>query len=399
MVFEKITTDKASYKILDLGMHPYADTFIKKNNLDKNEPIYPLQCFLNIRTGFIFNKVITSAYDRYNFFDYSYTSSNSKYSRTYWKDFFKVIKKNILKDGDKILEIGSNDGYLCEQFKNEGYKVYGIDASKKMSILAKKKKIETFNFIFNKKKSFILKKKVGKFNIIIANNVLNHSNEPFDFVKGIENILQKNGYFVFEVPYWLFLVKNKKFDQIYHEHINHFTIKSIIFLIRGTTLSITNIDISSYHGGSLRIICQKNKKNNRFIIKKFLREEYKYKLFNLSTYKKIQKQLKMRKLRFLKKIVQLKLNNQIIFGIGAAAKANTLINYLKLDKDLVDGITDISPLKINKYTPLSRIPIYNDNYLKKFKKNIYVLILSWNISKLLISKIKKINKKIKFIKF
>jgi hypothetical protein len=66
---------------------------------------------------------------------------------------------------------------------------------------------------------------------------------------------------------------------------------------------------------------------------------------------------------------------------------------------LVDGITDISPLKINKYTPLSRIPIYNDNYLKKFKKNIYVLILSWNISKLLILKIKKINKKIKFIKF
>jgi hypothetical protein len=174
---------------------------------------------------------------------------------------------------------------------------------------------------------------------------------------------------------------------------------SVIPTPRGTTLSITNIDISSYHGGSLRIICQKNKKNNRFIIKKFLREEYKYKLFNLSTYKKIQKQLKMRKLRFLKKIVQLKLNNQIIFGIGAAAKANTLINYLKLDKDLVDGITDISPLKINKYTPLSRIPIYNDNYLKKFKKNIYVLILSWNISKLLISKIKKINKKIKFIKF
>lgn len=66
---------------------------------------------------------------------------------------------------------------------------------------------------------------------------------------------------------------------------------------------------------------------------------------------------------------------------------------------MINFITDISPYKINKLTPLSRIPIYNDNYLKKIKDRIYVVILSWNISKLLIIKLKKINKKLVFIKF
>ena len=135
------------------------------------------------------------------------------------------------------------------------------------------------------------------------------------------------------------------------------------------------------------------------IIKKFLDEEYKYKLFEVNTYKKIQENLTMRKLKFLKKIINIKLKKEIIFGVGAAAKANTLMNYLKLDKELINGVTDISPLKINKFTPLSRIPIYHDNFLKKFNKKIYVVVLNWNMSKIVLKKLKLINKKIKFINF
>jgi 2-polyprenyl-3-methyl-5-hydroxy-6-metoxy-1,4-benzoquinol methylase len=152
MQFKKIISSNKSIKIFDLGMHPYADTFIQKKDLHRNEPVFPLQCNLNPRTGFIFNKIITSSQERYNLFDYSYTSSNSSYSRKYWKSVYKNIKCKILKKNDKILEIGSNDGYLCKQFQKNGFKIYGIDASKKMSKIANKDKIKTFNLIFDKKK-------------------------------------------------------------------------------------------------------------------------------------------------------------------------------------------------------------------------------------------------------
>jgi len=76
-----------------------------------------------------------------------------------------------------------------------------------------------------------------------------------------------------------------------------------------------------------------------------------------------------------------------------------MINFMKLDNSMIDYITDISPHKINKYTPLSRIPIVHDNILKKIKNKVYVLILSWNISDILINKIKKLNNKLIFIKF
>jgi hypothetical protein len=35
---------KSNIKIFDLGNHPFADTFISKNDLKKKEPIYPLRC-------------------------------------------------------------------------------------------------------------------------------------------------------------------------------------------------------------------------------------------------------------------------------------------------------------------------------------------------------------------
>lgn len=399
MQFNKIISSNKSIKIFDLGMHPYADTFIEKKYLHRNEPVFPLQCYLNPQTGFIFNKIITSSQERYNLFDYSYTSSNSNYSRKYWKSFYKNIKYKILKKNDKILEIGSNDGYLCKQFQKNGFKIYGVDASRKMSKIANKDKIKTFNLIFDKKNSQVVKKKTGNFDIIIANNVLNHSNEPFEFVNSVANILKKGGYFVFEVPYWLNLVKKKQFDQIYHEHINYFTVKAIQHLLKKTKLFITDIVNTEYHGGSLRIFCKKDGIQNNLLIKKFLNDEIKHKLFQSSTYQIIMNELKIRKYKFLKKILKIKLNKNKIIGIGAAAKANTMINFLKLDNDTIDYVTDISPYKIGKYTPLSRIPIVHDKILKQFKKRVYVLILSWNISNILIKKIRELNSNLVFIKF
>ena len=59
-------------------------------------------------------------------------------------------------------------------------------------------------------------------------------------------------------------------------------------------------------------------------------------------------------------------------------------------------MTDASKFKIGKFTPKSRIPIYNDEKLTKYEK-VCAILLSWNISSLL-KKLTQINKDIKFIK-
>ncbi len=395
---------KKEIEILNLGFHPYADTFIEKKYLKLSEPIYKLSCTLNKKSYLIQNKFKTPDYERYNLYDYSYTSSNSSYSKVYWQKYFSNVDDNFKDDGKiskkiKVLEIGSNDGYLLSQFKKNDYSVLGIDASKKMCQLANKKKIKTLNLIFNFENSKNIKRKYGTFDLIIANNVLNHSNNPEDFVKAAKNVMSKNSLFIVEFPYWLNLVRDKKFDQIYHEHVSYFTIKYFDNFLKRLNLSITNIQETEYHGGSLRIFLKKKPfitKNQ--LVQIYIKKEEKLGLFKKKTYLRFMKEIKKRKMLLLKKIIRYKSLNYKIVGIGAAAKANTFINYMGFNHEVIDFVTDISKFKIGKWLPLSRIPIKHDNKIRNIKK-LCIIVLSWNLSKILKPKILKINKYAKLISF
>ena len=108
--------------------------------------------------------------------------------------------------------------------------------------------------------------------------------------------------------------------------------------------------------------------------------------------------IKKRKISLIKKIIKFKSLNYTIAGVGAAAKANTFLNYMGFNNETIDFVTDISKFKIGKWLPLSRIPIKSDNNLKDIKK-LCVIVLSWNLHKILKPKILKINKYAKIISF
>jgi len=282
--------------ILDLGLHPFADTFISKNKLKKKEPIISLKVYLCKKTGIIQVGNITKAEERYNLYDYSYTSANSEYSRNHWKNFYKDIIKFLKKKQINVYEIGSNDGFLLSNFKKFGHKVMGIDASKFMTSLANKNKIFTLQKIFNFKNSKEILKKYGRCDLIIANNVLNHSNDPMDFIKGVHNILSDKGTFVFELPYWLKTVNTQKFDQIYHEHITYFTVLMAFNVLKKNNFQIKKITQNNYHGGSIRVFSQKSpqpKLNDK--ISRYIKLEKEKGLFKIKTYKKIFKFIKKKK--------------------------------------------------------------------------------------------------------
>ena len=247
-------------EIINLGLHSFADRFIYKKNLKNKDPKYPLILDLCINCKFIQSRTITDPKKRYSEIDYSYTSSNSNYSKKHWKDFAKKIDRELNVKGKTLYEIGSNDGFLLHKFKLMGANVLGIDASKFMTKISKKK-VNTINCIFNFNQSKKIKKKFGQADIIIANNVFNHSDNPRNFLKGIYNLLKKESIFIFEQPYFAKGLYSFKFDQIYHEHISYFTSKNIKSLLEKNNFKIVSMKKNGYHGGSLRTTCVKKISN------------------------------------------------------------------------------------------------------------------------------------------
>jgi SAM-dependent methyltransferase len=386
-------------KILDLGQHAYADTFIAEDQIHMSEPVFPLQLFLNPNSGQIQLGYVSNAEDRYNLYSYSYTSSNSKTARNHWDEYANTIKNKYNTKG-LVVEIGSNDAYLIKQFEDKDTTVLGIDSSQTMCDIAKGKGVESLAALFNIDTAVEVAEEHGKAAVIIANNVFNHANDPINFASGVAQLLDKDGIFVFELPYWASMIDSDRFvDMVYHEHISYFTIKSSWNLLQQVGLDIVDFDVVDYHGGSIRVVAKHTANNGMpFLVRGAIDNETAMGLFDPSFYKKLQNKFIKQRNEWLHKFYQLLADepDAIIIGVGAAAKANTWLNWHKLDKTVLNCITDASQFKQGKYTPLSRIPIRGDDEFAKHKKP-YALVLSWNIGEPLKQALLGINPNTKFI--
>lgn len=384
--------------IIDLGMHPFADTFIKEEQYHLSEPVYPLQCILDEKSGEIRLKHETKDEERYSLYSYSYTSSNSKFSRDHWDNYSLSINK-FLSPNCKILEIGSNDGYLTKKFMSLGHDARGVDPSSDMCLIASNKGIKTYNQLFNLKNSEDIKEDYGLVDVVVANNVLNHANDPDNFVSGVSNVLRDKGLFVYELPYWLHTIKDKRFDQIYHEHVTYFTVKYSYNLMKRHGLRIKNVSVVDYHGGSLRVVCEKISSGDFTLsdeVQNMIKKEESMGLFLKDTYDNFMNSLLEQKNVFMEKVYGIKKGGTPIIGVGAAAKANTFLNFYNINNSVLEYVTDASEHKKGKFTPLTRIPIVGDEIFANYEK-VYALVLSWNISSILTEKIKEINSNVEFI--
>ena len=99
----------------------------------------------------------------------------------------------------------------------------------------------------------------------------------------------------------------------------------------------------------------------------------------------------------LKLVTDLKTSGKRIVGIGAPAKGNTLLNYCKLDTDLIDYLAERNTsFKIGKFSPGLHIPVIDEKEMYTNQPD-YGLLLSWNLAEELMPKLRKSGFKGKFI--
>ena len=61
----------------------------------------------------------------------------------------------------------------------------------------------------------------GRFDLVVANNVLAHVPDIRDFVDGIHQVLKPDGVVSFEFPWLVNMVQSGQFDTAYHEHYSY----------------------------------------------------------------------------------------------------------------------------------------------------------------------------------
>ncbi len=394
----RICGNKKIKKIIDLGIMPLAGNFIEKKNIKKKEFKLPLDLYYCSKCNLV--QIKDTVKSEVLFKKYNYSSSTIPVLNDHFLNYSKEIIKNYKnKKKFKLLEFGCNDGILLSKLvKKKKFFCLGVDPSKNISNLAKKKSINIVNNYFNVSTANLILKKFNKFDYITASNVFAHIDDIHSVIEASKILLKDNGYLVVEVHYLMHLLNLNQYDFFYHEHVNYYSVYSLKFLFEKHNFTIKKIKQTKMHGGSLRVYLQKKK---NFLIKKqssitkLMESEKK---INIPFFKKFNKKIYEQKKEINKILLNLIKRKKNIIGFGASGRGTTFLNYCNIDKKILNVILDSSPLRAGKFMPGVKIPIKTLDYLKKNSNKVdYVLIIAWNYQVSIMKQVKEINKNIKFI--
>ena len=371
----KILNKKIS-PFMNFGKMPLANGFIEQKDF-KNE------FFFNMEVGFsedisLFQLNDHPKPDQMFNKNYPFFSGSSNYMKKHFSNYAKYIKENFIKNNTKLIEIGSNDGTLLENFKNTDVEILGFEPSESAAELAESKNIKTIREFFCFENLKLIQKFKKNTNVICAANAICHVPNLVDLIKSVDELLSTDGVFIFEEPYLGSMFKKISYDQIYDEHIFMFSATSIKKIFNLYDMELVDIFDQPTHGGSMRyIVSRKGKREVSKNVQTTIENEKKNNLDNISSCLKFKSDCELSRQKLKKSLNELKKNNKKIAGYAATSKSTTILNYCEIGCETIDYICDTTKEKIGKFTPGSHIPVVPISYFHNNLPDIAYLF-AWN---------------------
>jgi SAM-dependent methyltransferase len=292
-----------------------------------------------------------------------------------------MIEQLRLTPRSRVVELGSNDGYLLQYFAQRGIPVLGVEPTANTAAAAEKRGVRTVVRFFGTRTARELAVEYGQADLLAGNNVLAHVPDLNDFVAGIKLLLAPAGVLTMEFPHLQKLVDENQFDTIYHEHFSYFSFTTVekVFARHGITLF--DVDELPTHGGSLRIYGRHVDNAQRPVrpaVAQLRERERAAGFSDLAHYASFGERVKETKRKLLDFLISAKRAGKSVAGYGAPGKGNTLLNYCGIRTDFVDYTVDRSPHKQGNFLPGTRIPILHPDKIRETRPD-YLLILPWNL--------------------
>jgi len=376
------------HTFMSFGKMPLANGFLKEEDFRK-------EYFFDLSPAFCeacFTFQIETQPDPKMMFheNYPFFSKTSKHMQEHFRKYAKWVENNFIsKKNAFVVELGSNDGILLENFALKGIKHLGIEPSAIVADVAIKNGVNTKVNFFNQDVAQKILKTYGNSDTILAANVMCHIPDLNEINKACKILLKDDGVLIFEDPYLGEMIKKVSFDQIYDEHVYIFSALAVQNIFSKDNFELIDLIPQNTHGGSMRyVLCKKGMRKISENVKKIIETEKKQNLDKLSTYIKFKENCETSKKRLVNLLEKNKKLGKKIVGYGATSKSTTLLNYCKIGPDLIAYISDTTPIKQNKYSPGMHIPIKSyENFSRQYPD--IAVLFAWNHKSEIESKEKK----------
>lgn len=375
----QITGSKNLFEAIDLGHQPPCDALLSEEMLKQPEISYPLRLMICPESGLaqlnyvVDGKIIYPA-------DYPYRAGISKplrdYLRTYADDIvikYKVPAKSL------CVDIGCNDGTLLTGFRRYGMRVLGVEPTNMAKFARKENKIRTIQNFFTEAVAKDIVKEFGRAKVATMTNVFAHMATLGEVMRGLDRLLDKDGIFVAEIQYLLDIFERNQFDQIYHEHVRLYSVKSLVKLFPYYGMEVFDAQRLSSREGSIRVyVARKGARPVSAEVGKLLKLEEKTGLFKPEAWAKWRGRVEENRSRFTELAYRAKDKGLRFVADSCPGRGTVLVNYYGLDKTLLPYIAQLPESeKVGKYLPGTHIPIVDNKIILKEKPD-YIVVLAWH---------------------
>lgn len=307
-------------------------------------------------------------------YEYGYRSGISNTMRQHLKQYNEQLRTFVnLKEGDSVLDIGSNDATFLHNYP-KSLKRVGCDPTGTQFREYYGEDIQLLPTYFTKEaivNAFGVDK---RFKLISSISMFYDLPDPVQFAKDIADVLEEDGVWSLEQSYSKFMLERNSIDTICHEHLEYYGVKQIKDIMDRAGLKILHIEFNDCNGGSMRVFV--SKQGQETDLQNILKEEDEMGIHRPAFYTGFMERCKREVDRLVCLLKTIRASGQEAWIYGASTKGNCLLQFAGIDESLCRYAVERNLSKVGKMTATG-IEIISEETMRK-SPPAFLLVLPWH---------------------
>jgi len=368
--------------VLDLGTQMLTGIFPRtKGSNVTSGPLRLVKCTGRDTCGLL---QLEHSYDLHEMYgeNYGYRSALNVSMVTHLQGKVRRILERVTpKEGDLIVDIGSNDSTTLQAYPFRGSILLGIDPT---GIKFAKHYPTHIHLIpdFFSAQALWERFPGKKARIVTSFSMFYDLEDPIGFMREVHQVLADDGIWVFEQSYMPTMLETNSYDTVCHEHLEYYGLAQIKWMADRVGFRILDVELNDVNGGSFSVVVRKAGNDTKLpaAVQEMLDDEEKLGLDTLEPYLAFGRRAAAAKVELLEFLRGARAQGKTVAGLGASTKGNVILQYCGLTENDIGAIGEVNSDKFGCYTPGTWIPIISEQELLDRRPD-YLLVLPWHFRK------------------
>lgn len=289
-----------------------------------------------------------------------------------------IQKLAPLRDGDLVIDIGSNDGTTLGAYPEGRFDLVGVDPTGKKFACYYKPYVRLIPDFFTAE---VLRKHLGnrKARVISSFSMFYDLEAPMDFMREVVEMLEEDGIWVLEQSYLPTMLERNSYDTVCHEHLEYYALAQIKWMTDRCGAKIVDVTFNDVNGGSFSLaVAREGAPQPEFAgLQALLEHERALGLDGLDPFRAFADRVERSRAALHAFFERARGEGARVAALGASTKGNILLQYCGVTTSDIEAVGEVNPDKFGTFTPGTLLPIVAEDALLASNPD-YLIVLPWH---------------------